>query len=135
MHTNQVVCKSHVSPMPFNFRLWMLSWCGDKCLDIMLPSVGDMVTSPCSAENRSQAQISNSLYFLHKTSVLEGKFHNFVRCFPVRGQLLLFFSKANEVVLIYLIKYEQCEVVFQNIRKLYRGVLHDRSCNSLRKLP
>ena len=25
----------------------------DKCVDIMLPSVGGMVTSPCSAENRS----------------------------------------------------------------------------------
>ena len=27
MHTNQVVCKSHVSPMPFDFRLWTPSWC------------------------------------------------------------------------------------------------------------
>ena len=30
----------------------------DKCFDIMLPSVGGMVTSPCPAENRLQAQIS-----------------------------------------------------------------------------
>ena len=27
MHTNQVVCKSHVSSMPFDFRLWTPSWC------------------------------------------------------------------------------------------------------------
>ena len=30
----------------------------DKCIDIMFPSVGGMVTSSYSAENRSQAQVS-----------------------------------------------------------------------------
>ena len=104
-HANQVVCNSHVSPMPFDFRLWTPSWCGDKCLDIMLPSVGGMVTSPCSAENRSQAQISNSLLPC-KTSVQEVNFTDFVRCFPVGGQHSLFFSEGSEVVLIYLIKYK-----------------------------
>ena len=33
-------------------------------------------------------------------------FTDFVRCFPVGGQLSLFFSEASEVVLIYMIKYE-----------------------------
>ena len=59
---------------------------------------------------------------------------DFVRCFLVGGQLSLFFSEASEVVLIYLIKYERREAVFQNIGKLYSGVHHDRSCNSLQKL-
>ena len=40
----------------------------------MLPTVGGIVTSPCSAENRSQAQISNSLCFLCKMSVQEVNF-------------------------------------------------------------
>ena len=45
------VCKSHVSPMPFDFRIWMGHLgVDDKCLDIMLPSVGGMVTRPCSSE-------------------------------------------------------------------------------------
>ena len=40
---------SHVSPMPFDLRLWAPSCCGEKCLDIMLPFVGGMANSPCSA--------------------------------------------------------------------------------------
>ena len=63
----------------------------------MLPSVGGMVTNPCSAENRLQAQISNSLCF-RKMSVQEVNFTYFVHCFPVGGQLSLFFLEANEVV-------------------------------------
>ena len=47
---------------------------------------------------------------------------------------ILCLSLHSVVVLIYLIKYEQHEAVFQNIRKLYGGVLHDRYCNLLRKL-
>ena len=31
-----------------------------KCLDIMLPSVGGMVTSPCSAENINRAPLLES---------------------------------------------------------------------------
>ena len=50
MHTNQVVYKSHVSPMPFDGRHLGVD---DKCLDIMLPAVAGMVASPCSGENRS----------------------------------------------------------------------------------
>ena len=72
----------------------------------MLPSVGGMVTGPHSAGNRSQAQISNSLCFLCKMSMQEVNFTDFVHCFPVGGQLLLFFSKASEVVLIYLVKHK-----------------------------
>ena len=133
MHTNQVICKFHVSPMPFDFRLWMPCWCGDTCkyLNIMLLSVGGMVTSPCSAENRSQTQISNSLCFHRKMSAQEINFTDFVHCFLVGVQLSPFFSEASKVVLIYLLKYERHKAIFQNIRKLYSGVLHDRSCNSL----
>ena len=113
--------------MPFDFRLpvWTPS---DKCLDIMLASVGGMVTSPCSGENRSQPQISNSLCFLRKMRVQEVDFTDFLRCFPMGGQLSLFLCEASEVVLIDLIKYERREVVFRNVRTLYSGELHDRSC-------
>ena len=55
-------------------------------------------------------------------SVQEVNFTDFVRCFPVGGQLSLFFSEASEVVLIYLMKYQRREAVFQNIRKLYTAV-------------
>ena len=53
MPTNHVVRKSHVSAMPIRFQTLdaMLVWImDDKCLDIMLPSVGGMVTSPCSVD-------------------------------------------------------------------------------------
>ena len=53
-------------------------------------------TSPCSGENRSQAQIS-------QRSVQEvNNFHGFCSLF----QLSLFFSEASEVMVIYLIEYE-----------------------------
>ena len=101
----------------------------------MLLSVGGMVTSPCSAEidRRFRSRIACALIF-RKTSMQEVNFTDFSRCFPAGGQLSLFLSEASEVVLMYLIKYERREALSQNIRKLYSGVLPDRSCNSLRKL-
>ena len=83
----------------------------------MLPSVDGMVTSPYSRENSLQAQISNSLCFLYKESVQEENFTELVRCFPVEGQLSLFFSETSEAVLIYLIKYKRREAILQNIRE------------------
>ena len=60
-------------------------------------------TSPCSGENRSQAQIS-------QRSVQEvNNFHGFCSLF----QLSLFFSKASEVMVIYLIEYEWREAFFR----------------------
>ena len=56
-------------------------------------TLGGMVISLCSAGDRLQDKISN--------------FKDTFCCLPMAGQLLLFFSEASEVVLIYSIKYEQ----------------------------
>ena len=66
-HTNQVVCKSHVSDdIPFQTLDLFGRHLGvdDKCLDMMLPSAGGIVTDLFSAEH----ELSSALD-LRKTSV------------------------------------------------------------------
>ena len=82
MHTNQVVCLRY---HPISGLVWT-----NKCLDIMILLV---------VWFRGK-QIAGS-------DLLKDEFFkDFLGYVPMGGQLLLFFSVASEVVLIYSIKYE-----------------------------
>ena len=75
-----------LSPMPSNFRIGL-----DRQVPRHHATVGGMVISLCSAENRLQAQTSNFLKQVTKTISLE----DFFRYFLVGGKTFMIFKTCN----------------------------------------
>ena len=65
----RILIRSFLSSMPSDFRIGL-----DRQVPRHHATVRGIATSLCSAENRLQAQISNSMCFLRKTNDQKDKF-------------------------------------------------------------